>query len=73
MARTLGELAQLVGGTLAGDPDLPLTGAAPLLPRKAFGVWFSRYWPYSADDWKPLLERFRSEKVPLDKISLDTD
>jgi alpha-glucosidase (family GH31 glycosyl hydrolase) len=50
-----------------------LTGAAPLLPRKAFGVWFSRYWPYSADDWKPLLERFRSEKVPLDTISLDTD
>src|SRR4051794_3142349 len=50
-----------------------LTGAAPLLPRKAFGVWFSRYWPYSADDWKPLLDRFRSEKVPLDTISLDTD
>src|SRR4051812_44766476 len=25
-----------------------LPGAAPLLPRKAFGVWFSRYWPYSA-------------------------
>jgi hypothetical protein len=50
-----------------------LTGAAPLLPRKAFGVWFSRYWPYSAADWKPLLEKFRSEKVPLDTISLDTD
>jgi alpha-glucosidase (family GH31 glycosyl hydrolase) len=50
-----------------------LTGAAPLLPRKAFGVWFSRYWPYSAADWKPLVERFRSERVPLDTISLDTD
>jgi alpha-glucosidase (family GH31 glycosyl hydrolase) len=50
-----------------------LTGAAPLLPRKAFGVWFSRYWPYSAEDWKPLVERFRSERVPLDTISLDTD
>jgi hypothetical protein len=50
-----------------------LTGAAPLLPRKAFGVWFSRYWPYSAADWKPLLEKFRSERVPLDTISLDTD
>jgi UDP-3-O-[3-hydroxymyristoyl] glucosamine N-acyltransferase len=30
MARTLGELATLVGGELRGDPDLPLTGAAPL-------------------------------------------
>jgi len=30
MARTLGELALLVGGELRGDPELPLTGAAPL-------------------------------------------
>ena len=50
-----------------------LTGSAPLLPRKAFGVWFSRYWPYSADDWKPLIDQFRSARVPLDTISLDTD
>jgi hypothetical protein len=50
-----------------------LTGAAPLLPRKAFGVWFSRWWPYSEEDWKTLLARFRAEKVPLDTISLDTD
>jgi alpha-glucosidase (family GH31 glycosyl hydrolase) len=50
-----------------------LTGAAPLLPRKAFGVWFSRWWPYSEGDWQALLDRFRAEKVPLDTISLDTD
>src|SRR5829696_3624316 len=45
-----------------------LTGPAPLLPRKAFGVWFSRWWPYSEDDWRALLERFRKERVPLDTI-----
>jgi hypothetical protein len=50
-----------------------LTGPAPLLPRKAFGVWFSRWWPYSEDDWHAILERFRAERVPLDTISLDTD
>src|SRR4051794_25707809 len=50
-----------------------LTGAAPLLPRKAFGVWYSRWWPYSEGDWQTLLARFRAEKVPLDTISLDTD
>ena len=50
-----------------------LTGPAPLLPRKAFGVWFSRWWPYSGADWRELVERFRTEKVPLDTISLDTD
>jgi hypothetical protein len=50
-----------------------LTGRAPLLPRKAFGVWFSRWWPYGEEDWRELLERFRSERVPLDTISVDTD
>jgi alpha-glucosidase (family GH31 glycosyl hydrolase) len=50
-----------------------LTGPSPLLPRKAFGVWFSRWWPYGADDWKGIVQRFRDERVPLDTISLDTD
>lgn len=50
-----------------------LTGPAPLLPRKAFGVWFSRYWPYSANDWQDLLSEFRGNGVPVDTISLDTE
>lgn len=50
-----------------------LTGAAPLLPRKAFGVWFSRYWGYTDAELRALVARFRSEKVPLDTLSLDTD
>lgn len=50
-----------------------LTGPAPLLPRKAFGVWFSRWWPYGDSDWRGLIERFREERVPLDTISIDTD
>jgi alpha-glucosidase (family GH31 glycosyl hydrolase) len=50
-----------------------LTGAAPLLPRKAFGVWFSRWWPYGAADWMELSNRFKVEEVPLSTISVDTD
>jgi alpha-glucosidase (family GH31 glycosyl hydrolase) len=50
-----------------------LTGAAPLLPRKAFGVWFSRWWPYGESDWRAIVERFRTERVPLDTLSVDTD
>ena len=50
-----------------------LAGPAPLLPRKALGVWFSRYWPYSDADWRALLGEFRAKGVPLDVISLDTD
>ncbi len=50
-----------------------LTGPAPLLPRQAFGVWFSRYFNYKQSDYPPILERFRAEKVPLDVLMVDTD
>jgi hypothetical protein len=50
-----------------------LTGSAPLLPRRAFGNWFSRYWPYGAADFQQIVERFRSERVPLDVLGIDTD
>lgn len=50
-----------------------LAGPAPLLPRKAFGVWFSRYWSYSAADWQAVVAAFRQNAVPLDSISVDTD
>jgi alpha-glucosidase (family GH31 glycosyl hydrolase) len=50
-----------------------LTGPAPLPPRKAFGVWFSRYWPYSEQDYHNLVAAFRSNRVPIDTLSIDTD
>jgi YD repeat-containing protein len=50
-----------------------LGGPAPLLPRSALGVWFSRYYPYAAADYKALLRQFRRNKVPLDTLSVDTD
>ena len=50
-----------------------LTGPAPLLPRNAFGNWFSRYQGYSEQDYKRLIERFRTARVPLDVLVVDTD
>lgn len=50
-----------------------LTGPAPLLPRKAFGTWFSRYQGFSDADYLRLLEKFRSHRVPLDVLVVDTD
>src|SRR5579875_3097493 len=50
-----------------------LSGPAPLPPQKAFGVWFSRYWPYDAAGYHSLLGQFRSHHVPLDTLSVDTD
>ena len=50
-----------------------LTGPAPLLPRRAFGNWYSRYWPFSAADLQALIRRAHSEHVPLDVLGIDTD
>jgi hypothetical protein len=50
-----------------------LTGPAPLLPRSAFGNWFSRYQGYSEADYARLIGRFRSNRVPLDVLVVDTD
>src|SRR3546814_8621867 len=47
-----------------------LTGPAPLLPRKAFGVWFSRYWAYSATELETLVAQFRSEEHTSELQSL---
>jgi hypothetical protein len=50
-----------------------LTGRSPLLPRSAFGVWFSKYFAYSAAELKALAARFEAAGIPLDTLSLDTD
>ena len=36
-------------------------------------MWFSRYWPYSEQDYHTLLAQFRANRVPLDTLSIDTD
>jgi hypothetical protein len=51
-----------------------LTGPAPLLPREAFGAWFSDYHAFSLDDYRnSLLPAFRSHTTPLDALVADTD
>lgn len=50
-----------------------LTGPTPLLPRTALGVWFSRYFAYSQEEWRDVVEAFQANNVPLDVLSLDTD
>ncbi|MGH9072086.1 MAG: TIM-barrel domain-containing protein, partial [Acidimicrobiales bacterium] len=51
-----------------------LTGPAPLLPSYLFGVWYSRYYPYTTADYEQhLLPTFRKNRVPLDTLSVDTD
>ena len=51
-----------------------LTGPSPLLPEYLFGVWFSRYYAYSTDDYEnSLIPAFRANHVPLDTLSVDTN
>ena len=50
-----------------------VTGATPLLPRYALGNWWSRYHPYTADEYLALMDRFRAERVPLSVAVLDMD
>lgn len=52
---------------------ITLTGKIPMLPRYAFGVWYSRYWPYTDIELKEIVNRFRAEEIPLDVLVIDVD
>jgi alpha-glucosidase (family GH31 glycosyl hydrolase) len=48
-----------------------LTGPTPLLPRFALGNWWSRYHPYTAEEYVDLMDRFRDERLPLSVAVID--
>ena len=50
-----------------------LTGPTPLLPRYALGNWWSRYHPYTSDEYLALMDRFRAEGIPLSVSVIDMD
>ncbi|WP_371483765.1 ricin-type beta-trefoil lectin domain protein [Kitasatospora sp. NBC_00315] len=51
-----------------------LTGSAALLPESAYGVWYSRYYPYATADYEnTLLPAFRASNTPIDWLVVDTD
>ena len=50
-----------------------VSGSQPVLPRWALGNWWSRYYPYSADDYLALMDRFDKERLPFSVAVLDMD
>ncbi len=52
---------------------LRLTGPVPMLPLYAFGLWYSRYYPYSEASALCTMDRFRAAGIPLDVFVVDTD
>ncbi len=50
-----------------------LCGRIPMLPRWAFGVWFSLYDRMHDADYRQLVQRFEELELPLDVLVLDVD
>lgn len=48
-------------------------GKIPLPPRYAFGYWWSRYWNYSDDEYRQLIDKFHTYNIPLDILVADMD
>ncbi|GEP19308.1 glycoside hydrolase family 31 protein [Pediococcus argentinicus] len=42
-----------------------LTGSTPIVPRYALGNWWSRFYPYTQDEYLQLMKRFENEKLPI--------
>ncbi len=50
-----------------------LCGQTPMIPRYALGNWWSRYYRYSAESYRKVLENFEKENIPLSVAVLDMD
>ncbi|KAJ5652257.1 hypothetical protein N7507_009683 [Penicillium longicatenatum] len=50
-----------------------LSGPQPLLPRWALGNWWSRFYPYTANEYLSLMDRFYKSKIPISVAVLDMD
>ena len=50
-----------------------VAGDIPLPPKYVFGYWWSRYWQYSDNELRDLVETMRSLDIPLDVLIIDMD
>ena len=50
-----------------------LCGKSPMVPRYALGNWWSRYYKYTQQSYKTLMERFAKENIPFSVAVLDMD
>jgi hypothetical protein len=48
-------------------------GDVPLPRRNLMGAWYSRYWAYSADDFRQIVREYEQHDFPLDNMVLDMD
>jgi len=50
-----------------------LTGPSVILPKWAFGPWFSNYQGYSEAEYTTIVDAFRSHHTPVDVLVVDTN
>jgi hypothetical protein len=50
-----------------------LCGRIPMLPRYAWGTWYSRYWAFTDAEEKAIVTKFRELDIPLDVLVIDVD
>ncbi|KAI1065025.1 hypothetical protein LB507_000762 [Fusarium sp. FIESC RH6] len=50
-----------------------ISGKQPALPRWALGNWWSRYYPYTDEEYLKLMDKFEAENVPLSVAVIDMD
>lgn len=50
-----------------------ISGHQPVLPRWAFGNWWSRYYAYKQQEYIDLMDKFRHKEIPLSVAVIDMD
>ncbi|MCM1114479.1 MAG: glycoside hydrolase family 31 protein [Clostridium sp.] len=50
-----------------------ISSPAPLIPRYALGVWWSRYHAYTQKEYLDLMARFKDENIPITVATVDMD
>lgn len=52
---------------------ITIGGAAPMPRRYALGIWFSRYWKFTTDEFKAIVDEYKQHNFPLDVMVMDMD
>lgn len=50
-----------------------ISGKIPLPPAYVFGYWYSRFYSYSADDYRKIMSELKANDIPTDVLILDMD
>lgn len=54
--------------------SLAAIGGSVPMPRKyVLGSWYSRYWPYTAEEFRAIVKEYADHDFPLDMLVLDMD